>query len=156
MKPVRALICHFSSQSCLPLGSLKIHPHHPHFLELATNVWLDLPSIFDFQLQGFNVVMVQYFTAPPICSATRDQLVSASLARGDGHIVSVDWLQSELEFGEPDEKLHHKWCYMHDQQPDSDPKAKSNRTPHTNVHIPGTENETMRWSIELRCFVIFE
>ena len=42
-------------------------------------------------------------------SATRDQLVSASFDRGDGHVVSMDWLQSGLEPGEPDGKLGHKW-----------------------------------------------
>ena len=98
-------------------------------------------------------------------SATRDQLVSASFDRGDGHMISMDWLQSGLLHDQPDEDLTHRWYYMHEQQPDevvafkiydSNPNAKSNGTPHTAVHIPGTENEETRLSIELRCFAIFD
>ena len=98
-------------------------------------------------------------------SASRNQLVSASFDQGDGHVVSMDWLQSGLQPEEPDNKLAHRWYYMHEQKPDeavafkifdSDPEAKSNGTPHTDVHIPGTEDEETRLSIELRCFAIFE
>ena len=97
-------------------------------------------------------------------SFTRDQLVSASFDRGDGHIVSMDWLKSNLSPEESDENLTHKWYYMHEQAPDevvafkiydSDLESVSNGTPHTAVHIPGTENEETRLSIELRCFAIF-
>ena len=95
---------------------------------------------------------------------TRDQLVSASFDRGDGHIVSMDWLTCGLPAGEADEELKHRWFYMSEQQPDevvafkiydNDPAAKSNGTPHSAVHIPGTEDEETRQSIELRCFAIF-
>lgn len=97
-------------------------------------------------------------------SGSRDQFVSASFDRGDGHIVSMDWLKSGLDPQEPDSKLAHKWYYMHEQKPDevvvfkiydSDRTAPSNGTPHTAVHIPGTEDEETRLSIELRCFAIF-
>jgi len=97
-------------------------------------------------------------------SADRNQLVSARFDRGDGHIVSMDWLESGLKAEESDEALKHQWYYMHHQEPDevvafkiydSDPTAKSNGTPHTAVHIPGTEDEETRVSIEIRCFAIF-
>ena len=97
-------------------------------------------------------------------SFSRDELVSASFDRGDGHVVSMDWLMSGLTAEEPDQQLRHKWYYMHEQQPDevvafkiydSDLNSVSNGTPHTAVNIPGTEDEDTRLSIELRCFAIF-
>ena len=97
-------------------------------------------------------------------SATAEQLVPAWFDRGDGHIVSMNWLMSGLKPDEPAKNLKHKWYYMHEQQPDevvafkiydSDPGSTSNGTPHTAVHIPGTEDEETRLSIELRCFAIF-
>ncbi|KAI0127042.1 hypothetical protein BJ170DRAFT_724752 [Xylariales sp. AK1849] len=51
-------------------------------------------------------------------SATREQLVSASFDRGDGYMVSMDWLQSGLGSEDADEQLGHKWYYLHEQQPD--------------------------------------
>lgn len=94
----------------------------------------------------------------------REELVSASFDRGDGHVVSMDWLMSGLEANEPDKNLTHKWYYMSRQAPDevvafkiydSDLTSTNNGTPHTAVHIPGTEDEETRMSIELRCFAIF-
>ena len=97
-------------------------------------------------------------------SASRDQLVSASFDRGDGHVVSMDWLKSGVQQDELDTEIRHKWYYMYEQGPDevvafkiydNDPKSPSNGTPHTAVHIPGTEDQETRSSIELRCFAIF-
>ena len=76
----------------------------------------------------------------------------------------MDWLQSGIESGKRDEALEHKWHYLHEQRPDevvafkiyaSHPNARSNGTPHSAVHIPGTEGEEPRLSIKLRCFAIY-
>jgi hypothetical protein len=97
-------------------------------------------------------------------SASRDQRVSASFDRGDGHVVSMDWLMSGIKGDQPDQDIEHKWYYLHEQQPDEvvafkiydgDLDSESNGTPHTAVHIPRTEGEENRVSIELRCFAIF-
>ena len=75
----------------------------------------------------------------------------------------MDWLKSGGEREQPDTDLCHKWYYMHEQGPDevvafkiydSNPDSASNGTPHTAVHIPGTEDQETRVSIELRCFAI--
>jgi hypothetical protein len=80
-------------------------------------------------------------------SASRGQLVSASFDRGDGHIVSMDWLMSGIDRHQPDDAIKHKWYYLNEQQPnevvafkiyDSDLDSPSNGTPHTAIHIPGT------------------
>jgi hypothetical protein len=79
-------------------------------------------------------------------SASREQLVSASFDRGDGHIVSMDWLMSGIDKHQPDDAIKHKWYYLNEQEPnevvafkiyDSDLDSSSNGTPHTAIHIPG-------------------
>lgn len=97
-------------------------------------------------------------------SVPREHLVSTHFDRGDGATVSSDWLLSGLKSDQPDADNNHKWCYLHEQQPnevlafknyDSDPQAESNGTPHGAVHVPGTENETFRHSIECRTFALW-
>jgi hypothetical protein len=77
-------------------------------------------------------------------SASADQLVPASFDRGDGHMVSMNWLKSGLTEEESDDASRHKWYYMSFQQPDevvafkiydSDLSSKTNGTPHTAVSL---------------------
>lgn len=97
-------------------------------------------------------------------SVSSEDIVRNSHEREEGLVAESCFLTSGLKTGESDDASKHKWYYMHEQQPDevvgfkmfdARPGATSSGTPHTAVHIPGSEGEPARQSIEMRAFVLF-
>lgn len=97
-------------------------------------------------------------------SASPDDFFRNTHKTDGGEEVETCWLTSGLQPGDPDNMSKHKWYYMHEQQSDelvlfkmfdARPGATSNGTSHTAVHVPGTEGEPARNSIEMRAFVFY-
>lgn len=97
-------------------------------------------------------------------SVSSDDIYRNTHERDEGIVVESCFLGSGLKPEEPDNMSKHKWYFMHEQKPneialfkmfDARPGATSSGTPHTAVHIPGSEDEPARRSIEMRAIVLY-
>lgn len=97
-------------------------------------------------------------------SAAEEDIITTEQEYEPGYKVKNSWLKSGIEPDEPDEKIQHLWYYMSEQQPDEvvafkmfdgAKDATSCGTAHTAVHVPGSEGEENRVSLEMRLFAIY-